>query len=728
MDQNFSSTKYPSSASSAGGGKFGGSPWSNPMNVCVDDSSSASWGAFAGGQGAAISATGFDFPQLPDAAVIDGIQVFIEGYQFSAYGSVMLNLTGTTFKDMLTLNTSYGSATDKWGATTIDKSQLATLTVTVDANDVSGGDALASIEHLRVTIYWHIDPSTDPADVPTRVVHKVYSRDGNYLGEMPASSQLAFSQDINSAGSMMELKVAKDLRNVTEVDALMTEDGDDILTEDDHIILAEITEIFVTTGESDTEALYKNSNRIKSYVYNHWHPNGLLVFSGQINRISFSYGSSTDYVNVKVYSDGHDLANYIARGYPFTYTTDVSQVASGDSKTLIRHSWGGWDLWGQTFRTGAAVTNIGRIMLRLNGSANVTLVLRDSVGNLLGSVTKLVSTAGWENLPFEFSQLIDVLPSTDYQFTVWVDSGQSILIANAAGDVYANGTMLYSSYAGGSGGGTFYPTTGDLYFETASGLPTTTTTYATQDPVTSMMDKILTDYNNRGGLIKKRTFQATGLSLTYLFNQSTIFDAMKKVIEMSPLGYYAYVDLGLAKMDILKSSTTPDFSIVRGRDINNLDIALTIEQVKNYLLFTGGDTGGGTNLYRDYQDTQSASNYGLRTVPATDNRVTLAATANAIGETFIAENADEAQETELVVSNEAIDISLLVPGKTIGFRNFGNFIDDFVLVIVRREPNFSKGETKVTLGRLPVTLSAEVQRINRELLNEQTVKNPASPS
>jgi hypothetical protein len=184
----------------------------------------------------------------------------------------------------------------------------------------------------------------------------------------------------------------------------------------------------------------------------------------------------------------------------------------------------------------------------------------------------------------------------------------------------------------------------------------------------------------------------------------------------------------MSDLDIKPVSTTADFTVVRGRHINELNLAMSIEQVKNYLLLSGGDTGGGVNLYRDYTDAQSVSNFGLRTAPKSDNRVTVTATADALGDTFIEENAQEVQETTLTVLNEHIDITLLTPGKTIGFKNFGNFIDDMVLQIVRREPSFSDGIVSLTLGRLPIRMNDEIQRINRELLNEQTINNPSAPS
>lgn len=732
MQENYSATRLPTVASTQPGGSKGGSPaspWSNPNNILVDDTSSASWGAFEAGQSSGITGSVFAFPALPADAVVDGIEVIIEGTNSSAYADVSINIAGTTIKNGGSLNITLGSSTDKWGAAIIDPAAIANFTATVTATDVSGGDAYTTIEHLKATVYWHIESTTAPADVPTRIAYKVRSREGTYLGELPAvTSVLALAQEVNSAGASIDISCAKDLRNVTTVEPLLTEDGLPLLTEDDHIIYAELTDMLLAAGSSEEEVLFKNSNIIEAWLYNYWHPNGKLMFTGQVNRISFSYGGDTGYVNLRVYSEGHDLANYIARGYPFTYTTDVSQTAEGSAKTLTFSSYGAWTTFGQTWRTGAAVNNLGKFTLRVRGTARLRLSIGDAApsGNLVGSITVDVNTAGaWQDIGLEMASLLDVLPNTTYFATLWLDKGQSLEIATSATDVYANGSLWQSDYSGGSGGGTFYPIAGDMYFITASGLPTTTTTYSTQDPVTGIMDKILLDYNNRGGAIKKGSFTAAGLNVTYTFNMATILDVIKRVLSLSPTGYYSYIDLGTAEMDIAPVSTTPDFTVIQGKDNKSLEIALTIEQVKNYLLFTGGEVSG-SNLYRDYTDPDSAAYYGIRLHTMSDNRVTVAATADAIGSSFLAENANEQHETQIVVLNKNIDITLLTPGKTIGFKGFDNFIDLLVLQIVRRE--YTPEQVVLTLGRLPVTLSAEVQRLTRELLNEQTAKNPATPS
>lgn len=729
MEQNFQSTKLPTSASQTP--SMDGAAWANPSRITADDGSSSDLGYFTGGDsGATITGSAFNFQQLPDSAVIDGVEVYIDGSQTGCYGTVLIGVSGAVGKDMGALNGSYGGSTDLWGLDEITIADLSSITVSVDTGDVSGGDGIASIDYLSLTVFWHIEVEGAPADVPTRVDYKVYSRDGNYLGLLPnVTSKLGFPQDINSAGSALEITCGQFVKNEVTVSPLLDESGDVITTEDDLPILATSTDLLVTTGNSPDEAIFKNSNRIQAWGYNQYYPNGKLIFSGQVNKVSFQYGGDAS-VKLTVYSDSYDMNNYIARGYPFSYTSDVSQTSQNGYATCSQETkGGGWVRYGQTWVTGASVTNIGAISLMLQGTADVTLSVYDAVnGDLIGSITRRVSNGSPTVVQFEFASLIPVTSSTTYFWAISVASGQSIRIYRTTSNVYADGTRYESLYSGGSGGGLYNAITGDFYFVTKSGTPTTTTTFTSDDPVSDMAHQAFLDYNARGGFITERDFEPTGLSLTYTFVVATLYALLQKVIELSPTGYYSYIDLGTAEIDIKQISSTADYTVVRGRHINQLNLVMSIEQVRNYLLLSGGEVSPGVNLYRDYPDAESVSNYGIRTATKSDNRITLNATADAIGETFIEENSEEIQETTLTVLNDHMDITLLTPGKTIGFRNFGNFIDDMVLQIVRRELNFSDGVVNLTLGRLPVRMADEIQRINRGLLNEQTINNPSAPS
>lgn len=731
MDQQtYQETVFPTSASTVPS-SFDGYTWQNPSRIYANDGSSASMSYPTHDVGAKIKGSGFTFKTLPESAVIDGLAVTIEGTSSEMIGYVTLNIPGTTTtgQPILTLNKTYGGIGYFWGLDSLVPSDLTGLEVTVATDDLSGGDAFATMDYMSVTVYWHIELDQTPQpDLATRFSYKVYSKDNAYLGELPnVTSPFAFSQDINSAGSVIKTTCGTSPKPVTTTDPILTEDDLPIQTESDLDILATSTHTPLVPGDSTATALFKNGNRLKVWMYNRWHPNGKIMFSGQMNRIDFQIGGD-DIITITSFSDGMDLENYIARGYPFSYSTDQQNLSQTGTVGMFRYAPpdAGWIRFGQSFTTGVGVTNVGQISLKLLGTATVTVRLYDGPnGNFIGSVTKSVVGATLDTpTTFEFPQLLPVSASTLYFFNLDVGGGQTIDIAHDAGASYVNGSG-YTSLYGGGGGGAFEATAYDLWFKTASGEPTTTTTYTSDDPVTEMASGILLDYNSRGGRVVARDLTAAGYSLTYTFNSATILAAIRKILELSPSGYYAYVDLGLAVIDILPASSDADFTVVIGKDISKLDFSMTIERVQNTLLFSGGDIGGGVNLFKQYQDPASSSNYDPRLAQKSDNRVTLDATADAIGTAFIEENAGEIHETSVMLLNERVDITKYLPGKTIGFRNTGMFADELVLQIVRRE--FTKDFVKLTVGRLPVTQTAEVQRIQRQLLDEQTIGNPDQP-
>jgi hypothetical protein len=738
MEQNYSSTKLPTAASTQDTGHTTpGAVWANPTRIVADDGSSATFNAYLPGQSSSLTGSSFGFQKLPPSAVIDGIQVYVEGSQVGCFTSVGLNISGSTPKDGGALGLVYGGPKDKWGKTSITIAEIAALAAYVDAGDVSGGDGYASVDHMTVTVFWHIaQAQVFDADVPTRFDYKMYSSAARFLGNLPnVTSKFGPAQDINSAGSSIEVICGKYVNNPVTAVPLQAEDGNTLETESGLPITVAQSEITVARGNSKDDAIFKNGNRLKVWMYNKYYPNGKLMFSGQVNRVKFRYGATDKAVKLTVFSDGVDMVQYIARGYPFAYTPDQTQ----NSYNTVLNAFfeggkgSGWTTYGQTWTTGAGVNNLASLALMLQGTADVLLGIYDAPnGNLIGSATKSISNGTPAEVLFEFAQLIPVTPNTQYFFALWLSPGQNVNVyMQFPGNVYVGGSGYQSDYSGGSGGGAFATNgdaSADLYFKTASGLPTTTATYTSQDPVTGMGSKILLDYNARGGYIKEGDFDASGLSLTYTFVVANIYSAFQKIVEMIQTGYYMYIDLGTAEMDLKQMSQTADFTVVRGRDFSQLDIDLSIEQVQNYLLLTGGEVSPGVNAYRDYQDAESSTNYGLRTATKSDNRMTQTATMDAVGQSFIEENSQETQETQLIVLNSMMDITLLKPGKTIGFRNFDSFVDEIVVPIVRREPNYNAGVVVLTLGRLPVRQSDEIQRLNRELLFEQTINNPTAPS
>lgn len=735
--------KYPTTTTTTNGSGVSGE-WANPANIFADDGSTTT-AAFLGPPTMTTELNGATFGMgIPPNAVIDGIKLEMEvtsaNRWFEANDILMLKKAGVLVGSnragqgaSSNFVWTYGGATDLWGTTwTPAEVNAANFGFGFQAAySSSPNDFSIFIDYVRITIYWHYSVDTSPADVPKRYLYKVFN-DGVYLGNLPkVTSKFAYSLDINSAGSSINIEcgVSPDTSSLPG-SRLVTEAGDPITTEAGDYIYTDGQPPLISLGNALDPTIIQNGNRVEVWEYSYYHPNGKLMFKGQVNRISAGFGTGADNkITLLVLSDGIELNNFIARGSPFAYTADVTQNTGSDVST-ISQSHGGWNRHGQTWIVGAGVTKLGAITLLLNGAANVTLSVYDGlVGSLIGESKVVVDTGGVDTpVQFGFASLIPVVPGGSYFFIISVEDGQSIIARYSPANPYANGMMWQSLYSGGSGGGGYFPLPAyDLYFITYSGLATTTATYTSKDPTTEMLKPIIDDYRARGGVINYAagSVQATGLSLTATFNTETILDAIKKVLSLSPNGFYFYVDLGTNTIYFKDTPATPTYKLIKGRHLNKINLTLSIENVKNDLLFSGAETAG-TNLYTEYEDQTSRGNYGQRLERKSDNRVSVQSSADAIGESFIDENKNEYYETPATILDRTMDITLFRPGETVGLRGFGTFIDGLSLQIVRIE--YQGDYANLVLGNLPKRFSSEFEKVIRGLTAQQTVANPAAPS
>lgn len=719
--------------------------WTNPNNIKAEDGAVAqsSYWVTKGGSGN-IAGSNFGF-SLPSTVIIDGIQVDVKfsGTNLGGETVILSNNGGSkTATRNISQNpgsltwVSIGGPTDMWGqAWTYSDLNNSGFNALINAfASHSPADAVMNIDAVRITVFYHIGLPSTPTEVPTRELYKVRNQSGIYIGNLPQPTEiLKIAQDINSLGSQITINVpisADVAGNTTE--PYTVEDASENYTTEDGVgnYTTEGALPIVSPGINTADTLIKNGNTIECWIYNYWYPNGKCMFVGKIRRWGAKFGGD-DNVTVVCYSNGYDMDNYITRGAPFNYTSDQSQTSQDTIVNIFQNDkGGGWFLYGQTWTPGAGVTNLGAITLLLQGTAQVTVNVYDQPngGTLLGSSTQNVANGSAAAVQFGFPALITVQPGTQYFFEVRPASGQSINVYLQNSNVYANGTALSSSYGGG-GGGAYGAVNQDLYFVTASGTPSTTATFTSKDPTIEMLAPIISDYNLRGGTQQwtALSIDATGLSLTYTFNVQTIYEALQAILSLCPDGFYYYVDLGTQTIYFKNQSTTADFTFTKGVHINELELITTTENSINQLLFTGGDGGSGVNLYKQYTDPASIAAFGPLLNRKTDNRVTVDATANAIGVSTIAQlSGEQYQTTVTILHTTSLDITLLVPGKTVAFRGFGTYVDTILAQIVHRE--WTTEAVTLTLGILPTRLTYEFENTTRQLIAQQTQDNPGTPT
>lgn len=739
--------RFPSAASDLGDGQ---STWSNTGNVYAQDGNSASTFVPVATKGGSISDTlyisHFGF-SLPATAAVQGILVEAYGsgnatVNIYKNGTIVGTPYGTGFTNTMsgTGYVPFGSSTSLWGGTYTgaDINNAAFGVGFIGNNSSSNNGVTVSIDAVRVTVYYADSLLPVNMSLPKRHIYKVYNN-GQYVGNLPnVVSPFQFSQDINSAGPgniTVTCAISPDTAAMPNSGALMDESGNTLTDEAGNVLTQDGGGVIFGIGSSS--AMIRNGNQVIVWEYGYYSVNGRPMFSGTIEKWEAQYGGGDETINVLIYHDGQDLDNHILTGPPYAYTVDQNGYGQQDGYVTIRRTGpdqgGAYSAAGQTWIVGSGVTNLGMIQLYMNGAANVTVNVYSSPFSttILASTSVNVNTnGGVQNVQFAFSQPVKVTPGASYFFGVTVDANQSISIFWYDQNQYANGSMYEINYNGSAATSAWVQYANyDLLFATFSSNGSTTATYTSADPTTGMLVPVMNDYISKGGLIgyTSSSIQATGLSLTASFNTQSILEGINSFLSFAPNGFYWYVDPGTDILYFKQANLAADFKLTKGVHMDSIKIVATIENVKNTILFTGGTPAGQTtNLYKVYQDATSISEYGVRLDRQSDNRVTVGATADAIGNSSLAEQKNELYQTVVTVLDKQMDIGALKVGLVVGFNGFGGFVDNLLSQIVRID--YTPDEATLTLGILPVRLNSAFEEVTRGLAALQTVANPTSPS
>ena len=573
-----------------------------------------------------------------------------------------------------------------------------------------------------------------------RYVYKV-SRNGVYLGVLPnVKSQFGYTQNINTPAAQLEILVGTTPDTSHQsVDAIETEAGAPLQTEASETIYIERQPDVV--GDGNSLALIRNDNDITVYEFSANNPNGKLVFSGYVSKWKAQFGGSNE-VSMTVLSYGTELDNYIIQGAP---TVDQSQALTDNTTTAVEPGGmnAGWLRIGQTFTVGAGVTSLSSILLKIanNYSAfpqTATVRVWNSIteagaefGTPLAIASVALTTTTQTDTLFTFATPLAVNAGQQYFFSIHGSDQYGIAISRYNSNVYAGGALQYNIYGGGGGGSLWLPGYAglglELYFKTYYTAGATSVPFSSSDPST-MLTTIIDTLIAQGGVVNYSgsSVTATGLSRSYTFKVNTILEGVRKCLDLAPANYYWYVDPATSTIYFKPTSATAEHYIILGRHINVLDIEATKENIKNIVYFSGGDVGGGVNLFQKLTDSQSLIDNRVGLSKLSDNRVTLSDTATAFMQNELDTHDEQEYNTTVTVLETTYDITTYNVGQVVGFEGFGNFADSLLLQIVAiaRTPD----SAVLTLGVLPRRASAKVEQLSRALDDLNTIDNPSTPS
>lgn len=131
------------------------------------------------------------------------------------------------------------------------------------------------------------------------------------------------------------------------------------------------------------------------------------------------------------------------------------------------------------------------------------------------------------------------------------------------------------------------------------------------------------------------------------------------------------------------------------------------------------------NVYRHLVNTESQNTYRRALVKKTDQRVTNSLSADIIAEGEIARNNEPIfAGTVKVLRDEHLD--MINPGSLVGFKNFGNYIDNLKLLVM--EVVIERDTLELSLGAFVPKTSKRLEEIKRNLTALENQMNPSSPT
>lgn len=217
----------------------------------------------------------------------------------------------------------------------------------------------------------------------------------------------------------------------------------------------------------------------------------------------------------------------------------------------------------------------------------------------------------------------------------------------------------------------------------------------------------------------------TGTIASYTFKVSTYLELLQKAVELAPSDWYWCLDMSEGLINFKPRSATPDHLFYLGDEIKSLQLRSSIENSVSEVYFSGGEVSPGVDLLKHYTASRAANTrHGLKRL--SDNRVTLDDSADILSEGELAQNNRIQYRSTIEILDTAYDIETIHLGQVIGFRNFGNYIDDLTLQIVGKE--YEPDMVTLQLDNIPPRISKRVEDIKRALTAQQTENVPVEPT
>lgn len=572
-------------------------------------------------------------------------------------------------------------------------------------------------------------------------IYQIYSYSGVFLGTLNnVKSEFAYNQNINSAGAQLEITLQSSFDDVGASQSStywIDNSGNKTIDEVGNRIVFSLDYTFANIP-------IDLGNRVKVFASYDGNKAGKQVFDGQISKWHTEYGNQT--ITLTVLSWGFQLDNFLLTANPTSQTIDqevyeksyiVGIGSKGDGATPVSQ---GFNI--------ASATTVGSIIVFASGSSDfytggstpehiypVSILIWSlysgtptTPGELVDAGQVTYTGSAVQQIKIQLSQP----KSLNGNYFIQIDNGSggtwyygSVTVYATATNPYAGGSVYTGVTSAGTTTWTSVPTD-DLAFIVQGASGSSTLTFSNQDPGT-LLRTIITQAIAQGSVISYSTssIDLVGTNVSYTYKVQTILEGIQKILQLSPSGWYWYVDPGTNYVHFHRVSNTVTHLFIIGNHIKSLSLEYSLEQIVNSVYFSGGATGG-VNLYTAQTSPASISRYGQRLERLSDNRITDSNTAQVIMSNELGEKNAPLFYTTVEILETSYDIETINVGDTVGLRGSGNLIDSLTLQImgITRTPD----RVTLSLGSLLPRSSSEFDAVKRRLDKLETVANPAAPS
>jgi hypothetical protein len=617
----------------------------------------------------------------------------------------------------------------------------------------------------------------NPLAVTKTYQYKVYDQAWNFLGIWDdVVSNFGYSQEINNAGAAINVTLARNSDTGTAAyDVLANDSGDPIIGDDGSTIAAE-TETLNAIGPGTNVDLNLNV-KIYEFSSNTLDVAGDLVFTGYISMYTSQYGTTENTV-VSIFSYGADLDNYILMdgnntrvpylsqdpsailtnalskfntdGGIISYFKDANPLTDDtvdDTGTIVTYTFNGNTLlevikkclelaptdW---FFYPDLATNLLYFKPRPSSPKHYFYlgkhVLNLSLEKTMEGITNDVLFTGGKPTSLSIDRFNDVagtaLTSHSGELqSVWTKHPSS---ATGTGFVITNANRVRPSAAGEQlyivnqdAGSSDYQLDVDYWVPAAGAANGDFGIAGRVDPSTFnyYLARIWNDstvqlykcINGTYTLLQQGTLK-TALAPGQTRHMTVKFEGAQITVYVDNTAYVDIEDRSIifGSRYGIRSGTAPATDTASGFHMDNFNVSLL-------------NNDNATQVYKRYVDSTSIATYRRGVERVSDNRVTLESSADVIVSSMINRAKNPRYRSNITISGSTYDIRSIKLGDLVGFRNFGNYVDDVTMQVVRID--YTPDAVQLQLDTLLPSVPKRLEDIKRNLNQEQVSDNPDAP-